>query len=59
MLLWVLLGPALVTFGGVWARITQSGAAEKYGEDDFFISKLGGVDAVAALRYEISNAMRF
>jgi hypothetical protein len=39
VLLWVLLGPALITFGGVWARITQTGAAEKYGEDDFFVQK--------------------
>ena len=59
VLLWVLLGPALITFGAVWARITQTGAAEKYGEDDFFVQKLGGADAVASLRYTISNALRF
>ena len=59
VLLWVLLGPALITFGGVWARITQSDAAEKYDDDDFFVAKLGGSDAVASLRYSISNALRF
>ena len=59
VLLWVLLGPALVTFGAVWARITQGGAAERYGEDDFFVQKLGGADAVASLRYSISESMRF
>ena len=59
VLLWVLLGPALITFGGVWARITQSDAAEKYDEDDFFVQKLGGTNAVASLRYTISEALRF
>ena len=59
VLLWVLLGPALVTFGAVWARITKGGAAERYGEDDFFVKKLGGADAVASLRYSISESMRF
>ena len=59
VLLWVLLGPALVTFGAVWARITQAGARERYGESDFFVQKLGGQDAVASLRYSISEALRF
>ena len=59
VLLWVLLGPALITFGAVWARITQTGAAERYGENDFFVQKLGGADAVASLRYAISESMRF
>ena len=55
----MLVGPALVTFGAVWARITQSNAAEKYGNDDFFVQKLGGSDGVASLRYTISESMRF
>ena len=59
VLLWVLLGPALITFGAVWARITQTNAAEKYGAEDFFVQKLGGPDAVASLRYTISSALRF
>ena len=59
VLLWVLLGPALVTFGAVWARITQSDSPTRYGEDDFFVQKLGGRAAVDSLRYTISNALRF
>ena len=59
VLLWVLLGPALITFGAVWARITQTDADAKYGDDDFFIKKLGGKPGVQSLRYTISNALRF
>lgn len=59
VLLWVLLGPALITFGGVWARITQTNADERYSEDDFFMQKLGGKAGVASLRYAISEALRF
>ena len=59
VLLWVLLGPALITFGAVWARITQSDADERYGENDFFVQKMGGKAAVQSLRYTISESMRF
>ena len=55
----VLLGPALITFGAVWARITQSDADERYGENDFFVQKMGGKAAVQSLRYTISESMRF
>lgn len=58
-LFWFLLGPALVTFGAVWARIVQTDAAERYGEDDFIIQKLGGPDSVQSLRYAISESLRF
>ena len=58
VLLWVLLGPALVTFGAVWARITQTTEIPDF-ETDFFVQKLGGAHAVRALRYEISEALRF
>lgn len=58
VLLWVLLGPALVTFGAVWARITQTTEIPDF-ETDFFVQKLGGANAVRALRYEISEALRF
>ena len=56
-LLWTILGPALITFGGVWARITQRDEVPDF-EDDFFVIKLGGADAVRALRYTISAGLR-
>ena len=56
--LWVLLGPALLTFGAVNKRITVTPEPEDF-EDDFFVQKLGGPDAVRGLRYVISEALRF
>ena len=56
-LLWVLLGPAIITFGAVWQRITMREEKPDF-ESDFFVLKLGGADAVRALRYAISEALR-
>jgi hypothetical protein len=58
LLLWVILGPALVTFGAVWARITQTQEIPDF-ETDFIVLKLGGADAVRGLRYDIIERMRF
>lgn len=55
-LLWTILGPALITFGGVWRRITSRDEAPNF-DEDWFVQKLGGPDAVRALRYVIAQGL--
>ena len=58
VLLWVLGGPALLTFGYVYKLITVRDEAPDF-DTDFVVLKLGGPNAVRGLRYEISEALRF
>ena len=61
---WVIVGPAIMTAGGVWRRITgpergingDDGSGAKF-EEDFLVERLGGAEPVRKLRASVSAAL--